>query len=83
MCNGSIPMLLLQIVGSYDYGQAPTKSLIYVEAQRSERLPDNQLVARRGHSALTDGESAGVIYPCKLQVLFHFLFYCHYVIRHA
>jgi hypothetical protein len=40
--------------------QALSKSLLYFEAQRSGRLPHNQRVTRRDHSALIDGLEQGV-----------------------
>ncbi|CAI9117979.1 OLC1v1019475C1 [Oldenlandia corymbosa var. corymbosa] len=55
-----ILMFFFRIVSPYDYGRALTKSLLYFEAQRSGMLPDDQRVAWRGHSALTDGQSEGV-----------------------
>ncbi|CAN6447095.1 unnamed protein product [Victoria cruziana] len=44
----------------YDYREALTKSLLYLEAQRSGRLPYNQRVTWRHHSGLTDGLEQGV-----------------------
>ncbi|KAL6520735.1 hypothetical protein OROHE_016916 [Orobanche hederae] len=43
-----------------DYSDALSKSLLYFETQRSGRLPDNQRVRWRHHSALTDGLEQGV-----------------------
>ncbi|CAA6673229.1 unnamed protein product [Spirodela intermedia] len=45
---------------AFDYGDALTKSLLYFEAQRSGRLPYNQRVSWRHHSALSDGLEQGV-----------------------
>ncbi|CAK8687141.1 uncharacterized protein LOC143448311 [Clavelina lepadiformis] len=39
----------------FDYAEALAKSLLFYEAQRSGRLPDNQRVKWRGDSALDDG----------------------------
>ena len=43
-----------------DYKEALTKSLLYYEAQRSGKLPQNQRVQWRGDSGLHDGKDAGV-----------------------
>ncbi|GMH15409.1 hypothetical protein Nepgr_017250 [Nepenthes gracilis] len=48
-------LLLLRVVSSADNSAALTKSLLYYEAQRSGKLPDNQRVQWRGDSALKDG----------------------------
>ncbi|XP_016493625.1 endoglucanase 12-like [Nicotiana tabacum] len=53
-------ILLGNAVASIDYGIALTKSLLYFEAQRSGKLPPNQLVQWRGDSALQDGKDAGI-----------------------
>ncbi|KAH7860841.1 hypothetical protein Vadar_018647 [Vaccinium darrowii] len=45
---------------SFDYGEALTKSLLYLESQRSGRLPHNQRVTWRHHSGLSDGLEQGV-----------------------
>lgn len=45
---------------AFDYGDALSKSLLYFEAQRSGRLPYNQRVTWRDHSALIDGLEQGV-----------------------
>ncbi|KAF5450082.1 hypothetical protein F2P56_030460 [Juglans regia] len=45
----------------FDYGEALDKSLLFLEAQRSGKLPTNdKLVAWRGDSGLKDGYSQGV-----------------------
>lgn len=57
---------LLMLAGSYvgavnlDYGDALHKSFLFLEAQRSGRLPANQRVDWRGDSGLSDGSSVGV-----------------------
>nr|QCQ73725.1 endo-(1,4)-beta-D-glucanase [Litchi chinensis] len=45
---------------SFDYSLALSKSLLYLEAQRSGRLPHSQRVTWRHHSGLTDGLEQGV-----------------------
>ncbi|XP_059635973.1 endoglucanase 5 [Cornus florida] len=48
------------IVGSFNYGDALDKSLMFFEAQRSGKLPVNQRVKWRGNSGLRDGFLQGV-----------------------
>ncbi|KAK4741672.1 hypothetical protein SAY87_025268 [Trapa incisa] len=65
-----LPMVLLGFLCLYcgvigiqaaaDYGEALTKSLLFFEAQRSGKLPDNQRVEWRGDSALKDGGNARI-----------------------
>lgn len=43
-----------------NYGEALSKSLLFLEAQRSGRLPSSQRVTWRDHSGLTDGLLQGV-----------------------
>lgn len=43
-----------------NYNEALTKSLIFLEAQRSGKLPPNNRVPWRGDSALDDGKEANV-----------------------
>lgn len=43
-----------------NYKDALTKSLIFLEAQRSGKLPSNNRVKWRGDSALDDGKLANV-----------------------
>lgn len=43
-----------------DYKDALTKSIIFLEAQRSGKLPPNNRLPWRGDSALDDGKEAGV-----------------------
>ncbi|KAL2459413.1 Endoglucanase 5 [Forsythia ovata] len=47
-------------VSAFDYGDALDKSLLFFEAQRSGKLPVNQLIKWRGDSGLYDGYSQGV-----------------------
>lgn len=44
----------------FDYKDALTKSLIFLEAQRSGKLPPDNRVPWRGDSALQDGQEANV-----------------------
>ncbi|GJM94886.1 hypothetical protein PR202_ga11569 [Eleusine coracana subsp. coracana] len=46
--------------GGHDYGMALKKSILYLEAQRSGRLPPNQRVTWRESSGLFDGKANGV-----------------------
>jgi hypothetical protein len=62
-CDGAAPAETVEDGGGSeapDYGAALSNSLLYFEAQRSGRLPHNQLVLWRGHSGLTDGLQQGV-----------------------
>ena len=47
-------------VAELDYGDAVDKSLMFMEAQRSGKLPINQRVKWRGDSGLRDGFLQGV-----------------------
>ncbi|KAG5018523.1 hypothetical protein JHK87_014378 [Glycine soja] len=44
------------VKGDFNYKEALTKSLIFLEAQRSGKLPSNNRVPWRGDSALDDGK---------------------------
>ena len=46
--------------GGFDYKDALTKTIIFLEAQRSGKLPPNSRVKWRGDSALDDGKLANV-----------------------
>ncbi|XP_008786736.4 endoglucanase 8-like [Phoenix dactylifera] len=46
--------------GSYNYKEALTKSLLFLEAQRSGKLPPNSRIPWRGDSALDDGKRSNV-----------------------
>ena len=48
-------------VESIDYSAALDKTLLFLEAQRSGKLPPTQRVKWRGNSGLGDGYSQGVI----------------------
>ncbi len=45
---------------TFNYADALEKSFLFLEAQRSGKLPPNQRVKWRGDSGLSDGSSAGV-----------------------
>lgn len=51
---------LVFVNGDFDYGDALTKSIIFLEAQRSGKLPKNHRPSWRGDSALDDGKLANV-----------------------
>lgn len=52
--------LLLGVNGTFNYKEALTKSLIFLEAQRSGKLAPNHRPSWRGDSALDDGKQANV-----------------------
>ncbi|KAK9273901.1 hypothetical protein L1049_018713 [Liquidambar formosana] len=52
--------LLVSVSASFDYKDALTKSIIFLEAQRSGKLPPNQRPSWRGDSGLQDGSLANV-----------------------
>lgn len=56
---------------NFSYKEALTKSLIFLEAQRSGKLPPNHRVAWRGDSCLNDGKEANVMYPLFSLFAFH------------
>lgn len=64
--------LLINEAVSIDYGAALTKSLLYFEAQRSGKLPQDQRVQWRGDSGLKDGSDAGV--KTSHSFFYHFFF---------
>jgi hypothetical protein len=51
-----------------DYGKALSKSILFLEAQRSGVLPGNQRISWRANSGLLDGKANGVICNCTLQI---------------
>ncbi|KAF7817346.1 endoglucanase 16 [Senna tora] len=51
---------LIVVNGEFDYKDALTKSLIFLEAQRSGKLPPTNRVPWRGDSGLDDGKLANV-----------------------
>ncbi|GLJ24982.1 hypothetical protein SUGI_0478310 [Cryptomeria japonica] len=46
--------------GEFDYKEALSKSILFLEAQRSGKLPKSQRVKWRGNSGLKDGQLNGV-----------------------
>lgn len=52
--------LFVSVHGTFDYKDALTKSIIFLEAQRSGKLPPNHRPAWREDSGLYDGKLAGV-----------------------
>lgn len=46
--------------GDFNYNDALTKCLIFLEAQRSGKLPDNNRLQWRADSGLEDGKQADV-----------------------
>lgn len=46
--------------GGHDYGTALSKSILFLEAQRSGTLPSSQRIAWRANSGLLDGKANGV-----------------------
>ena len=46
--------------GAIDYGKALSKSILFLEAQRSSVLPGNQRISWRANSGLLDGKANGV-----------------------
>ncbi|WCJ39873.1 glycosyl hydrolase 9C1 [Euphorbia peplus] len=55
-----VGMLSMGTVSSFNYGEALDKTLLFFEAQRSGKLPADQRVKWRDHSALKDGFLQGV-----------------------
>ena len=52
--------LVLNANAHLDYKDALTKSIIFLEAQRSGKLPPNHRLKWRGDSALDDGKEVNV-----------------------
>jgi endoglucanase len=51
---------------SFNYKDALTKSIMFLEAQRSGKLPPNNRIKWRGDSGMEDGKLAHVrIYACN------------------
>ena len=60
-CLAIFQGLVLSVHGTgFNYKDALTKSIIFLEAQRSGKLPPNHRPAWRGDSALDDGKEANV-----------------------
>lgn len=53
-------VLCVHAHGDLNYKDALTKSIIFLEAQRSGKLPTNNRLAWRGDSAIDDGKQANV-----------------------
>lgn len=51
---------LVSVNGDFNYKEALTKSIIFLEAQRSGKLPPNNRLSWRGDSGLQDGNLANV-----------------------
>lgn len=66
------------LAGGFDYHDALTKTIIFLEAQRSGKLPPNNRVKWRGDSGMEDGKLANVrsvaicSHPCLLPSIPHF-----------
>jgi hypothetical protein len=48
------------LAGGFNYKDALTKSIMFLEAQRSGKLPPNNRIKWRGDSALDDGKLSNV-----------------------
>ena len=55
----------------FNYSDALSKSILFLEGQRSGKLPSDQRMAWRGDSALSDGNLANVSL-----ILLNFIFSC-------
>jgi len=53
-------LLLLEIHGHPNYGDALAKSILFFQGQRSGRLPSDQKISWRSVSGLSDGSAANV-----------------------
>lgn len=53
---------MILVKGQFNYKEALTKSLIFLEAQRSGKLPPSNRVPWRGDSAVDDGKLANVCF---------------------
>ena len=58
--------------GDLNYGDALTKSIIFLEAQRSGKLPPKHRLSWRGDSALQDGKLANVGFTLSLNSYLEF-----------
>lgn len=79
---------VMLVNGNFNYKDALTKSIIFLEAQRSGKLPPNNRVPWRGDSALDDGKLANVSFFLSFkqklnnlcsQVIFISFFLCTYI----
>lgn len=58
------------LAGGFNYKDALTKSIMFLEAQRSGKLPPNNRIKWRGDSALDDGKLSNVLHVIVLLLLF-------------
>lgn len=65
---------LVAVNGQFDYKDALTKSIVFLEAQRSGKLPASNRLAWRGDSALEDGKLANVPLSSFLHQFFSSVF---------
>jgi len=82
----SLTLLFLPLCHSFNYGHALSQSLLYFESQRSGRLPYNQRVTWRHHSALTDGLEQGVgvsLLTMNIQTLNYVLLFLGFLFTHS
>lgn len=68
---------LVSVNGHFNYKDALTKSVIFLEAQRSGKLPPNNRVPWRGDSGLDDGKLENVcllfsLRSCLVTLIFMF-----------
>lgn len=63
---------------SFDYGEAMAKTLMFFEAQRSGKLPENQSIKWRGDSGLRDGHLEGVSECGSLFSVFGYGVFCFF-----
>ncbi|KAJ7528295.1 hypothetical protein O6H91_16G093400 [Diphasiastrum complanatum] len=56
----SFTVPLIHAISKEQYGEALSKSILFYEAMRSGKLPDDQRVTWRGDSALSDGSTSHV-----------------------
>jgi hypothetical protein len=66
------------MAGGFNYKDALTKSIMFLEAQRSGKLPPNNLIRWRGDSALDDGKLSNVrsIVLVFFPLFVHFVYVC-------
>lgn len=62
---------LVCINANFDYKDALKKSIIFLEAQRSGKLPPHHRPPWRGDSALDDGKAAGVSLRSEASIHMH------------
>lgn len=69
--------------GKFDYKDALTKSIMFLEAQRSGKLPNNNRIKWRGDSALDDGKLAGVCTTLLSRNFVHFACLVNKIFKHV